>query len=78
MKQQNEIAEQLSFESSVKIPAQLFSGEEALEIQTSACYLLINKSHGLNATDAKYTFDGVTKEGVDIGDWEVTIKRIKS
>lgn len=56
---------------------QLESDEREAGIWTTCSLILIGSSHKLNSTNSKVTQEAVTVSGECIGDWTVTVERIK-
>ncbi len=55
---------------------QLLADEGGAAIWSACSRVLITLSHELNSTRSVVTEDGVTKDGVEIGDWRITVERI--
>lgn len=61
----------------VKKAAKLISdyrGEDSITM-VSAATLLVSSAHKVNSSDSTWTLEGVTVPE-DIGDWEITVRRL--
>ncbi len=56
----------------------LQADEQDASIWSVCSRILISTAHKINAATSTVTEQGVTSDGVEIGDWRVTVERISS
>lgn len=56
----------------------LQADEQDASIWSVCSRILISTAHKINAATSTVTEEGVTSDGVEIGDWRVTVERISS